>query len=195
MRTLRDRLSVKTIDWNSACVILSFATVLGLAIALLMIFHSGFIATDDASYLVGALGWLQHFPYVGESHWTLRHTITIPTALSVAALGLNELAVVLPNVLYFLAFLILNAYFITRYTGRQAAIATLLLLITMPGFLVVSTYLNTDIPELFFLSAAFWALNLGFEFPRRMTSWLATGTLSALAFLTRETSAVFLLFL
>jgi 4-amino-4-deoxy-L-arabinose transferase-like glycosyltransferase len=150
---------------------------------------------DNASCLVGALGWLQRFPYVGESHWPLRHTaITIPTALSVAALGLNELAVVLPNVLYVLAFLILNGYFITRYIGRQAAISTLLWLITMPGFLVVSTYLKTDIPDLFFLSAAFWALNLGFEFPRRMTAWLATGTLSALAFLTRKTSAVFLLF-
>src|SRR5262245_42086043 len=173
MRTLRDRLSVKTIDWNSACVILSFATVLGLAIALLMIFHSGFIATDDASYLTGALGWLQHFPYVGDSHWTLRHTITIPTALSVAAFGLNELAVTLPNVLYFLAFLLLNAYFTTRCVGRQAAIVTSLLLITMPGFLIVATYLNTDIPELFFISGAFWALHLALEGSVR--AWLAVG--------------------
>src|SRR5262249_23718765 len=118
---------------NSLHGYFSFIAIFALAIVLLAVFYTGFISTDDASYVSGALGWLKHFPYVGVSHWTLRHTITIPTALSVFALGLSEFAVNLPNMLYFLGFLALNAYFVTRYFGRQAAIVTLLLLMTMPG--------------------------------------------------------------
>ena len=69
--------------WSSAAV--TGFCVLGMA--LLAAFHVGFQASDDINYLVGALGWLNSFPYVGNSHWTLRHTITLPTAAFIQILG------------------------------------------------------------------------------------------------------------
>ncbi|RPH53506.1 MAG: hypothetical protein EHM89_19960 [Acidobacteria bacterium] len=86
---------------NTRAGMFTAAILCVLTLALLVLFHVGFQASDDAVYLTGALGWIEHFPYVGESHWTLRHTITIPTAVFVLLLGLNETAVSLTNILYF----------------------------------------------------------------------------------------------
>jgi hypothetical protein len=61
-----------------------------LAALLLPFFYVGFQASDDASYVSGGLGWLERFPYVGDCHWTLRHTITLPVAASVGLLGLSR---------------------------------------------------------------------------------------------------------
>ena len=107
---------------------------------MLVLFHVGFQASDDAVYLTGALGWIEHFPYVGESHWTLRHTITIPTAVLVLLLGLNETAVSLTNIVYFLAFLGVNAWFMREQLGATAAAFATALLVVLPGFTVVATY-------------------------------------------------------
>lgn len=171
------------------------ALVALLALLLLAALHVGFQASDDANYLTGALGWIEHFPYVGDSHWTLRHTITLPTALLVQLLGMNEFSVSLSNMLYFLALLALNAVFCLRYLGKGSALVTSLLLITMPGFLVVATYLNPDIPEVFFVSAAFWFWRSALDDPARTGRWLACGLFLGLAFVNRETSAALILFI
>lgn len=171
------------------------ALVALLALLLLAALHVGFQASDDADYLTGALGWIEHFPYVGDSHWTLRHTITLPTALLVQLLGMNEFSVSLSNMLYFLALLALNAVFCLRYLGKGGALVTSLLLITMPGFLVVATYLNPDIPEVFFVSAAFWFWRSALDDPARTGRWLACGFFLGFAFVNRETSAALVLFI
>src|SRR3954447_25993384 len=93
---------------------LAFSVLILLTLTLMHTFYVGFQAGDDKSYLTGALGWLQSFPYVGENHWTLRHTITIPTALSIKLFGLNEFAVSLSNALYFTTFVVLNAWMAHR---------------------------------------------------------------------------------
>ena len=83
--------------WETFVAPLAF---LALGVALLSVFHVGFQASDDINYLVGALGWLDSFPYVGNSHWTLRHTITLPTAAFIQLFGMNGLAASLSNMLY-----------------------------------------------------------------------------------------------
>src|SRR5262245_21355252 len=113
------------------------AVVLGVIAATFI----GFQASDDASYLDGALGWTKHFPYVGSNHWTLRHTITLPAAASVSLLGLNEFAVAFPTIAYFICFLCVNGYFVTKFLGMRAALLITLLIATMPGFVVLATYL------------------------------------------------------
>ena len=156
--------------------------------------HVGFQASDDIHYLNGALGWIDGFPYVGDSHWTLRHTITLPTAFFVQLFGLHEWAVSLSNIVYFCAFLALNFYFVRRFLGgRSAALTTLLLLLT-PGFPVVATYLNPDIPELFFVSSAFWALLMALEHQASLRWWVIAGAFAGLGFINRETAAAFVLF-
>ncbi|WP_206668725.1 ArnT family glycosyltransferase [Lacisediminimonas profundi] len=165
------------------------------AIAMMARFHVGFQGGDDKSYLTGAIGWLQGFPYVGDNHWALRHTITIPTALSVKLFGLNEVSVGLSNSIYFLLFTGLNAWMVSKhFGGRCAAIASLLIL-TLPGFIVLSTYLDIDIPELLFVSLSFWLFRWALDHPAASSAWIASGALLGIAFITRETSAAMVLFL
>lgn len=165
-----------------------------LGLVLLAAFHVGFQASDDINYLVGALGWLDGFPYVGDSHWTLRHTITVPTAAFIALFGLSGFATSLSNMLYFAAFVAANAWAVAHFLGRRSAYFVTLLVLTTPGFLVVSTYLNPDIPELFFVTTAFWCLMLALESGNRRWLWVATGAIAGLAFVNRQTAAALVIF-
>lgn len=157
-------------------------------LVLVAVFHVGFQASDDASYLAGALGWLESFPYVGNSHWTLRHTITLPTALFIRVFGLNEGAVSLSNVLYYLGFLLVNAWFMSRHLGGLAAALATALMIVLPGFTVVATYLNSDVPELFFVCCAFWIVVTARLNTERRMPWLLAGVMLGAAFVTRQTA-------
>jgi len=165
-----------------------------LTLALLAAFHVGFQASDDASYLAGALGWLERFPYVGSSHWALRHTITLPTALAIRLFGLNETAVSLTNVAYYLGFLLVNGAFMTRYLGGLAAGTATLLMVVLPGFTVVATYLNSDMPELFYVCCAFWIVVAAREVPARRWPWLLAGLLLGCGFITRQTTLAAVVF-
>jgi 4-amino-4-deoxy-L-arabinose transferase-like glycosyltransferase len=173
----------------------ALAAILLVAALLLPFFHVGFQASDDAGYLGGALGWLERFPYVGYSHWTLRHTITLPVAASVGLFGLSEFSVSLPNIVYFLLFLAVNTIAAGRVLGLGTALISGLLLVTMPGFLVVATYLSPDIPELFYLSISFWAFVIGCRRPESLAPWLICGVAWAFAFLNRQTALSLPLFL
>lgn len=174
----------------------ALALLLGAATLLLVrMFHVGFQASDDASYLSGALGWLQGFPYVGDSHWTLRHTITLPTAAFVGLFGLNERAVSMTNVLYYVGFLGVNAWFMRRHFGALSAAFATVLMIVLPGFTVVSTYLNSDIPELFFVCCVFWIVVTARSAPDRRAPWVVAGLLLGAAFVTRQTALAAVAFL
>ncbi len=176
-------------------IAIQWFAALGIAfLGILAVSYVGFQASDDARYLEGALGWIEHFPFVGDSHWTLRHTITIPTAVFIQFLGLNEFATSLTNVLYFIAFLALNAWCVARYVNVLAAWFCTALLIVLPGFTVVATYLNSDIPELFFTSTAFWIIVYAREHPEKWRPWALAGLLLGAAFITRQTAAAAVIF-
>jgi Dolichyl-phosphate-mannose-protein mannosyltransferase len=177
-------------NWAGATFIVLLAFGL-----LLPWFHTGFQASDDASYLAGGLGWIEHFPYIGNDHWTLRHTITIPIAVSVLLFGANEWSISLPNAVYCALFLAVNTIIGGRLLGLGASMISGLLLVTMPGVLVLAGYLNPDLPELLFLSVAFWAFVFGCDSPRSTLPWLICGVAWSLAFLNRETALGFALFL
>lgn len=187
---------------------------------LLSVFYVGFQASDDIQYLNGAAGWLEHFPYVGDNHWTLRHTITLPTALAVYSLGLSRLTAGLPALLYFVAFLGVNLWGIRRWFGPTATLIAMAGFLTLPGFLVVATYLNPDIPELFFVSTAFWLFLWARERPQAADDpspsagrderrheataaheatpsqgrWWLAGLVAGVGFVNRQTAAAFALF-
>lgn len=156
--------------------------------------YVGFQASDDANYLAAGLHWLEHFPYVGNSHWTLRHPIALPIAASVAVLGVREFAVSLPAILYFVATLAVNVFFVSRFIGLGPALGGTLLMTTFPGFVVLATYMNADLVELFYMTVAFWTFVDAVEHPARRWSLLLSGAAGAVGFLTRETSAAFVIF-
>ena len=179
---------------NAAIAPTTAALLVALTLVLTAAFRVGFQASDDAEYLTGALGWLQQFPYVGDSHWTLRHTITIPTALAIKVLGFNEWAVSLINVLYFSGFVAINTVYLFRYFGAFTAVVSTALVIVLPGFVVVATYLNPDIPELFLVSLSFWLFVGARREPERYFLWVASGLFLGLAFVNRQTAAAAVLF-
>lgn len=163
--------------------------ILGLALlfALVALNWVGFIASDDVTYAHGAYGWIEHFPFVG-GHGTIRYTITIPMALAFRLFGESEFALVLPSLAYFTGFLALAWAAVRRVAGPQAAFGALLLLVTLPLFVIQASIANVDAIELFFLGASvflFWrCLDQGPTTARL----LGTGALAGLAFLTRETA-------
>jgi 4-amino-4-deoxy-L-arabinose transferase-like glycosyltransferase len=173
---------------------LAFLGCAALAIALMAWRYVGFQSSDDANYVGAALNWLHHFPYVGDSHWTLRHPIALPLAASIALFGVKELAVSLPAALYFLATLAVLIFFASRFIGLWPAVAGAVLMTTLPGFVILATYMNADLVELFYMTVAFWAFVAAVERPDRRWPLLLSGASAALGFLTRETSAAFVLF-
>nr|AQW45587.1 hypothetical protein [Aquincola tertiaricarbonis] len=154
----------------------------------------GYQASDDANYLLGATGWLEHSPYVGNSHWTLRHTLTLPTALSISTLGLSLFSVALPTLVYFVAFVAVQVWALHRHFGFAVAAGFALFAMTTSGMVVNSTYLAPDVSELFFIGTTFWVLTAALE-PREdgrtgsARLWLLAGLLAGLAWINRQTAA------
>jgi hypothetical protein len=70
-----------------------------------------------------------------------------------------------------------------------------LLFITLPGFIILSTYLDIGIPEIFYLSMAFWSFRMALDRPERTRLWVTSGLMLGLAFITRETAASMGLFI
>jgi 4-amino-4-deoxy-L-arabinose transferase-like glycosyltransferase len=153
----------------------------------------GYDGADDRSYALAAEAWLNHFPAVGDDHWATRHTVVLPVAASLALLGRSVLALALPSLLFFAGLLIVNFVYARRYLGERPAAVLVLLLALTPAFVVQATYINNDIVEAFFASLAFWLFVAGADTGRR-TTLVVAGVAAGLAFLTRETSAVLLVF-
>jgi len=147
----------------------------------------GFLASDDVTYALGAYGWIEQFPFVG-GHGTIRYPITIPMALSFLTFGENEFAMVLPSLLYMLAFLALLWHVIRGVSGSIAATSALCVLAVSPLLVIQSSIASVDIVEMAFLFSSvllFWrCLDTG---PNRVQLFVA-GVLAGLAFLTRETA-------
>ena len=174
---------------------LAFACCVALATAIMAWRYVGFQSSDDDHYLAAGLGWLEHFPYVGGAHRTLRHTIALPVAATVGLFGLKEFAVSLSGILYFLGLVAVNTFCASRFIGLLPAFTGTLLMVTAPGFVVTATYLNADLVELFYISAAFWAFVYSIETPDKRWPLVLAGVAAALGILTRETAAAFALFL
>lgn len=154
----------------------------------------GYLGSDDVFYADGARGWLAHFPgYVGDTHWSLRHTFVLPLALSFKLFGETEFALSLISVLYFLALLIATYAISATQFGPRIAFAIGLALATTPVFAIWSTIATPDIAETFFVVASLW---LFFRASQNNDSLLffAAGLIAGFAWLTRETALMVVIF-
>jgi 4-amino-4-deoxy-L-arabinose transferase-like glycosyltransferase len=162
---------------------------LGLFLALVAMSWVGFIGSDDATYAKGAYGWIDAFPglYVG-GHGTIRYLITIPTALSLTVFGENSFGLVLPCLLYTLAFMILAWRAVRDAAGYRHATMALLVLAISPLLVIQSSISGVDVIEMCYLFASvffFWrCLDQGPDTKRL----LLAGAMAGCAFLTRETA-------
>jgi 4-amino-4-deoxy-L-arabinose transferase-like glycosyltransferase len=162
--------------------------VLVVGIAMLAAGWVGYVGSDDHSYARGALGWLNSFPYVGDDHWTLRHTVVLPVAASLAVFGFREISLGLPSALLFLVFLGINYFYLQQFFGGQFALLTSVIMATVPLFAVQATFPQTTIVETLFVCLSFWLFYSTCR--RHEPRWIlvAAGVAAAFGFLTRETT-------
>ncbi len=153
----------------------------------------GFYGSDDMSYASAGEGWLNDFPYVGDSHWTLRHTVVIPMAFFFLVGGISELALVLGTSLYFLALVTAVYAVVARHFDRATGTLAALLLATLPLMATQSTVVVPDFAEVFFcfISLVFFYEATLSDRPVRFL--VLAGFAAGLSWLTRETVVFFLL--
>jgi 4-amino-4-deoxy-L-arabinose transferase-like glycosyltransferase len=162
---------------------------------MITVFWFGFRGSDDTLYWKGAAGWLTHFPYLGDNHWQLRHTLVIPMALTRAVLGDGMPALVLPSLLYAVGVVVVVALWVYRAAGLPAAAAAMTLVVTCPQFVLLSSDANVDVVELFFVAAGFALIHAAMAADpapsrRRIRGLLLLAGVSlGFAMLSRETTA------
>jgi 4-amino-4-deoxy-L-arabinose transferase-like glycosyltransferase len=176
-------------------VVLLLAAGVSVFLVLINLFWVGFLGSDDSLYWAGSGGWLAHTPWLGDTHWALRHTLVIPMALARIILGDRSLALLLPSLLYSIGLLAVVALSANRAAGLLAASAALALVVTNPQFVMLSSIANIDITECFFILLAFALIHRavgqgasGSARRIRILLFLA-GISCGLAMLSRETSA------
>jgi 4-amino-4-deoxy-L-arabinose transferase-like glycosyltransferase len=115
------------------------AVLLAAGLSMLHFGWVGFIGSDDALYVEGARSWLHSFPYLGDTHWALRHTFVIPVALAFRMFGESEASLTLVSLFYYLGNLTVGYLLLARrFHGRQA-LAACVVLMTVPVMVIWST--------------------------------------------------------
>jgi 4-amino-4-deoxy-L-arabinose transferase-like glycosyltransferase len=155
--------------------------------------YVGFIASDDGSYSEAAIGWLRQFPYVGATHWGLRHTVVLPVTLSFWLGGINEVSMMLPTKIYLLLLILLTYGCLSRVLGYGTALLSSAFIAATPIFILPSSP-SDDLPECLFVAASFWAFYFGSEARNHRGLLLLSGICAGLGFVTRETSAIISVF-
>jgi hypothetical protein len=155
--------------------------------------YIGFIASDDGSYSEAAIGWLDHFPYVGINHWGLRHTVVLPVALSFWLGGVSELTMMLPTKVYLLLLILLTYGCLTRMVEHRTALLASALIALTPIFILPSSP-SDDLVECFFVVASVWAFYFGSGTRISPALLVLSGICGGLAFVTRETGGIVALF-
>ena len=170
--------------------------VFGLAIATSMVVFAwvGWIGSDDARHIDGALGWLWNFPYVPEHHGEFRHFITLPAALCFKVFGISEFSAVLPILAYYFGLIAFTIVQLSRRVDAVTSLLAIVLITSMSVFSVRATVAYSDITEAFFVIASFWTFLVACRGQgSRIGLLLLSGMLAGAGWLTRETTAALLL--
>ena len=156
----------------------------------------GYTASDDGLYAQAAENWLKFFPYLGENHWSLRHPLVLSTALSYFIFGVNEYSLVLTTTFYFFIIINVTFFYFRKIFGTNIAFIISLAIICSPLFAIQSTIAGCDFSELLFIILSLFIFNKASEKNEESNKvlFILSGVLAALAWLTRETSAIMIIF-
>jgi 4-amino-4-deoxy-L-arabinose transferase-like glycosyltransferase len=182
----------RTVPWHGIAA-LHVALLVALVGFTSWLGYVGFIASDDWSYSEAAIGWLDHFPYVGTNHWGLRHAVVLPVALSFWLGGISEFTMMLPTKIYLLLLILLTYGCLTRLVQGQTALLASAVIALTPVFILPSSP-SDDVAECFFVVTSAWAFYFGSGSRTSPALLLFAGLCAGLAFVTRETSAIIALF-
>lgn len=150
---------------------------------------------DDIQYINAAAKWVTAFPYIGLTHWELRHPFVLQiTAMLLAGFSAPRYLLIIPVIYYCLSLLV--AYFIIRYmSGRYAAFFSCIFFATSPAVIDAATELMPDLIEFFFVFAALSIFLVASQRPLPLITLAICGVLLGLSWLTRQTSGAAVLFL
>lgn len=169
-----------------------------IALVLFILSYHGWIGYrgyhDDNFVIRAARGWQETFPYLGDTHWELRHTLVLPVALSFWLFGENDLSFILPVLIANAGCILITYFAVLNTVGRVAAVLCCLLLATFPVLTLTSTTAYPDVIEAFFVVVAFWLLFFHLNDDSRKSLLLIVGVAAALAFMTRESAAAVVFF-
>lgn len=150
---------------------------------------------DDVQYVNAAARWLHDFPYVGTTHWELRHPFVLQlVALLHAGFALPSQLLTISIVWYGLVLSV--AYVVIRMmAGVVAAFFSCLAIGTSPVFVELATSIAPDLVEFCLVLGAVSIVLLASQ--RRLPSafLVVSGFLLGLAWLTRETAGAAILLL
>lgn len=173
--------------WNGFALGLVVAAAL---IAVLgSVFWVGYQGSDDGSYVDAALAWYLHFPRVGHSHWALRYPIVFALDAGFRIFGIRELAIGASMLAYLFALAAVSIWMLQRWFGVAESLIFVVVFCAMPGVIVISTYANADITELFYVATSFAFYCAAYESSRPRGLLVCAGIAAGLAFMTRETTA------
>jgi len=174
-----------------ACLILLTWTA-----ALQYLGWTGFMSSDDLYYYEAGKRWLDSAWFVPNYFAHNRSGISLPIAASIAVLGDTEFAVVLPSLLYLQSTVLVTFLMLARWMSATRALLAAMVFASLPIAVTSSTIPSADQALLFWSAAGFWLL-FGADADdswRRVRSF-AGGVALAVAFMSHETLAAFILFL
>jgi 4-amino-4-deoxy-L-arabinose transferase-like glycosyltransferase len=153
----------------------------------------GYAASDDASYLQGALRWLANPPYAGDDHWTTRFPVILSLAGALALFGTGFAALAITAVAWYLALVAMVGLFAARLGGQRAGWIAAILVATLPVVAAEASTVGCDLAEALFMLGGVWLIagnsrkDIGWKRP--VTAGLCFGT----AILCRETAVLALI--
>ena len=158
-------------------------------IAMISVSWVGFLETDDLAYSRAAEGWISAPPFLGSSHWALRHFIVLPLAASFRVFGQSEASLAVPTLFYGFGLLVLTFLCVRQTAGSLAGTFASTFVASIPAFASGATTVYTDVPEAFFVTASLWAFSFAIG-SQRQAMFVLAGLLAGCGFLTRETAIV-----
>lgn len=157
-------------------------------LALTWIGYRGY--ADDILTIRGAQMWLDSFPYLGQTHWELRHPYVWGVASGIGVLGISEFSVIAVNYAAMLVVVWLLWSALCRWLGSIGAVVGAVLLLSTPAFVFAGSTVTPGIVELMFVLISVLSYLRAAELAGRDQSrWLfMSGIALGLAFLVRETT-------
>ncbi len=180
------RLESGAASWRARIVWLAVLAVL--LTAAIAIGWTGFIASDDSLYFVGAERWLTHPPFAGDNHWSTRFPLLWSFDAMLLLLGRGFTAFAATALLWYGVLAMLVGLYVRHLGGDRAGWIAALLIGTMPVIIGNATTVSVDLLEAALLLGGAWLLGDADGARGGWRGGYAAGLCFGTAILCRETS-------
>ncbi len=156
-------------------------------VASVIVYWHGFGPVGDAErYVAAAMRWVNDGPYLGQTHWGLRHLFVLPMAAALTLMGPSEFSATFANIAYAGGLVAITYFFMRRYGGEVEALAAGVLAATSAFFVSRTIEIAVYGPETFFLALSCWLFISAQSERRRVWRLMAAGVCAGFAWTLRE---------